>query len=149
MKQKFLIVASRFNELITQSLVESARKTLDQSGVKKDNIHLAWVPGAFEIPVTAAKAARSKYYDAIICLGAVIKGETKHFDFVAGPCAAGAMNVSVETGVPIIFGVLTTDTVEQALNRAGLKYGNKGSEAAHTALQMVDTLTKIDEWTKQ
>mgnify|MGYP003684125125 CR=1 FL=1 len=148
MADKILIVAGRFNELVTRSLVDGAVQTLQDSGINEKDIYTSWVPGAFEIPVVAAKAARSKGFSAVICLGAVIKGNTAHFDYVAGPAASGIMNVSIETEVPVIFGVLTTDTVEQALNRAGLKLGNKGSEAAQTALQMIKTLNKVDEWSK-
>lgn len=141
MSQRYLIISARFNELITRSLTQGAQEVLTEAGVQVDTI---WVPGAFEIPVLAARAARSKRYAAIVCLGAVIKGETPHFEYVAGPCASGLMNVSIETGIPVIFGVLTTHTVEEALNRAGLKQGNKGSEAAHTALTMVQTLKQFD-----
>ena len=148
MADKILIVAGRFNELVTKSLVEGAVDTLKDSGIEESNIHTAWVPGAYEIPVVAAKAARTKGFSAVICLGAVIKGNTAHFEYVAGPAASGIMNVSIETEVPVIFGVLTTDTVEQALNRAGLKLGNKGSEAAQTALHMIKTLKKVDQWSK-
>ena len=143
---KVLIVAGRFNEMRSRSLVDSAKQTLSDAGLAEDDVKLAWVPGAYEIPVVAAKAARGKAFDAVICLGAVIKGETAHFEYVAGPVASGLMSVSVETEVPIIFGVLTTNTVEQALNRAGLKLGNKGAEAASTALTMIDTLRKVSEW---
>ncbi|SMF69774.1 6,7-dimethyl-8-ribityllumazine synthase [Pseudobacteriovorax antillogorgiicola] len=148
MAEKVLIVAARFNELVTRSLVDGAVQTLKDGGLQDNQIFTTWVPGAFEIPVVAAKAARSKGFDAVICLGAVIRGNTAHFDYVAGPAASGIMNVSVETEVPVIFGVLTTDTVEQALNRAGLKLGNKGSEAAQTALQMIQTLKTVEEWSK-
>lgn len=143
MSLRHLIVAARFNELITKSLVESALSVYQEHGLA-DTVDVVWVPGAFEIPVTAAKAARSQRYASIICLGAVIRGETAHFEYVAGPCASGLMNIGIETGVPTIFGVLTTNTVEQALNRAGLKLGNKGAEAAHTAITMVKTLKQFD-----
>jgi 6,7-dimethyl-8-ribityllumazine synthase len=143
MTQRYLIVAARFNELITKSLVGGAQEVLTAAGHGADH-ELIWVPGAFEIPVVAAKAARSGKYAAVICLGAVIRGDTPHFDYVAGPCASALMNIGVETSVPVIFGVLTTDTVEQALNRAGIKLGNKGADAAHTALSMVKTLRQLD-----
>ena len=149
MAEKILIVAGRFNELVTRSLVDGAKDTLIENGYSEEQIFTSWVPGAFEIPVVAAKAARSGGFSAVICLGAVIKGNTAHFDYVAGPAASGIMNVSIETEVPVIFGVLTTDTVEQALNRAGLKLGNKGSEAAQTAVQMIKTLKNIDQWSKK
>jgi 6,7-dimethyl-8-ribityllumazine synthase len=143
MSLRHLIVAARFNELITKSMVESALAVYQEQGLG-DTVDIVWVPGAFEIPVTAAKAARSKRYASIVCLGAVIRGETAHFEYVAGPCASGLMNIGIETGVPTIFGVLTTNTVEQALNRAGLKLGNKGAEAAMTAITMVKTLKQFD-----
>lgn len=132
-----LIVCGRFNEMITRNLLAGALDALTEAGVKQETV---WVPGAFELPVVAATAARSGRYGAIVCLGAVIRGDTPHFDHVAGQAASGLMSVSVETGVPVIFGVLTTDTVEQALNRAGLKHGNKGSDAARAAVQMMDVL---------
>lgn len=143
MAERYLIIAGKFNDLIGKSLVEAATKTFADAG-KSSQLETVWVPGAFEMPVTAAKAARGGRYAAIICLGAVIRGETPHFEYVAGPCSSALMGISVETGVPVIFGVLTTNTVEQALNRAGLKYGNKGAEAAVTAIQMVDTLRQLD-----
>ena len=143
MSLRHLIVAARFNELITKSLVESALSVYQEQGLA-DTVDLVWVPGAFEIPVVAAKAARSQRYASIVCLGAVIRGETPHFEYVAGPCASGLMNIGIETGVPTIFAVLTTNTVEQALNRAGLKLGNKGAEAALTAITMVKTLKQFD-----
>lgn len=143
MSLRHLIVAARFNELITKSLVESALSVYQDQGLG-DTVDVVWVPGAFEIPVAAARAARSKRYASIVCLGAVIRGETPHFEYVAGPCASGLMNIGIETGIPTIFGVLTTNTVEQALNRAGLKLGNKGAEAALTAITMVKTLKQFD-----
>ena len=139
MAERILIVAGKFNDLIVKSLVGAAHEVLREAG-KSDLVDTIWVPGAFEIPITAAHGARSKHYAAIICLGAVIRGDTPHFEYVAGPCASACMGISVETGVPVIFGVLTTNTVEQALNRSGLKLGNKGTEAAQTALQMITTL---------
>lgn len=140
---QYLIVAGRFNEMVSRSLVEGALQTFEENKIGKDQLNTIWVPGAFEIPVIAAKAARSKKYRAIICLGAVIRGDTAHFEYVAGPCASALMNIGVETEVPVVFGVLTVDTVEQALNRAGLKLGNKGSEAVHTALATVHALDKV------
>lgn len=148
MADKILIVAGRFNELVTRSLVAGAVDTLKAAGIHDQQVYTSWVPGAFEIPVVAAKAARSKGFAAVICLGAVIRGNTAHFDYVAGPTASGIMNVSIETEIPVIFGVLTTDTVEQALDRSGLKLGNKGSEAAKTALEMIKTLKDVEEWSK-
>lgn len=143
MSLRHLIVAARFNELITKSMVESALSVYAEHGLA-DTVDVVWVPGAFEIPVTAAKAARTKRYASIVCIGAVIRGDTPHFEYVSGPCASGVMSVGVETGVPVIFGVLTTNTVEQAMNRAGLKLGNKGGEAAQTAITMVKTLKQFD-----
>lgn len=146
MKASHLIIAARFNEMITQALVDGAVRTFQEAGLSDDEIKRIWVPGAFELPVAAARAARSGAFKSVICLGAVIRGETPHFDYVAGPCASGLMNISIETGIPIVFGVLTTDTVDQALNRAGLKYGNKGADAANTALRMTTVLEQIDKW---
>lgn len=143
MKQKYLIIVARFNELITRSLLTGATETLNDAGVLDENIQVAWVPGSFEVPVVAAKAARSGHYAAVICLGAVIRGETPHFDFVAGQAASGLMAVSIETEVPVIFGILTTDTIEQALSRSGVKGGNKGRDAAQGALEMVRVLAQV------
>jgi 6,7-dimethyl-8-ribityllumazine synthase len=143
MSLRHLIVAGRFNEMISKSLVDAALAVFKEQGLG-ELVDLVWVPGAYEIPVTAAKAARTKRYASIVCLGAVIRGDTPHFEYVAGPCASGLMSISIETGIPTIFGVLTTNTVEQALNRAGLKLGNKGAEAAMTAITMVKTLKQFD-----
>jgi 6,7-dimethyl-8-ribityllumazine synthase len=140
--QKFLIVVARFNDLITRCLLSGAEDVFKDAGIRSD-AEVVWVPGCFEIPIVAAKAARSGKYAAIITLGAVIKGETPHFDFVAGECARGVMNVGLETGVPVIFGVLTTNTVEQALNRSGIKYGNKGRDAALAAIEMAAVVAQI------
>lgn len=139
MADKILIVVGQFNELVTKSLADAAVEVLKKANVEFQTI---MVPGAFEIPVIAARAARSKKFAAVVTLGAVIRGETPHFEYVSGPCASACMSISVETGVPVIFGVLTVNTVEQALNRAGLKLGNKGAEAAHTALTMIETIKK-------
>lgn len=148
MKNNVLIVSAKFNEMVVEPLVQGALTTLKNHGFADDQIDMISVPGAFEIPSITARAARMKKHQAIICLGAVIRGETPHFEHVAGPCASGLMNVSIETGIPIIFGVLTTDTIEQALNRAGLKYGNKGSEAAAAALSMMQVVNTVDQWGK-
>jgi 6,7-dimethyl-8-ribityllumazine synthase len=134
--QKYLIVVARFNETITRCLLAGAQETFEEKGVTSDNAEVIWVPGCFEIPAVCAKAARSGQYAAVVALGAVIRGETPHFDFVAGEAARGIMNVTLETGVPVIFGILTTNTVEQALNRSGIKYGNKGRDAASAAIEM-------------
>lgn len=145
MTDRYLIVAARFNELVTKSLVSGAQSTLGAAKVADRDIDLIWVPGSFELAPLAAKAARSGRYAAIIGLGAVIRGETPHFDLVAGQAAAGCQKAAIDTGVPIIFGVLTTDTVEQALNRAGLKSGNKGSDAALSALAMSQAMRQLQE----
>jgi len=132
------IVASRFNELIVSKLVGGALDALKRHGVDEANVELAWVPGAFEIPLIAKKMAESGKYDAVITLGAVIRGSTPHFDYVCSECAKGVASVAIHTGVPTIFGVLTTDTIEQAIERAGTKAGNKGWEAATAAIEMAN-----------
>lgn len=142
--RKFALVASRFNDLVVSRLVEGAKDGLLRHGVSDDDLTLALVPGAYEIPLVAGKLAASGRYDAVITVGAVIRGSTPHFDYVAGEVAKGVAQESLRTGVPIIFGVLTTDTVEQALERAGLKAGNKGWEAALTALEMVSLLPALN-----
>src|SRR5262245_66406589 len=132
---RFAIVAARFNQLIVDSLVAGARDAFRRHGVADDAVDLAWVPGSFEIPLVARKLAATKKYAAVICLGAVIKGDTDHYDHVASGAASGIAQASLSTGVPVIFGVLTCDTLEQALNRAGGKAGNKGFEAAASAIE--------------
>lgn len=132
------IVASRFNELITSKLISGAKDALIRHGVDENNITLVWVPGAFEIPLAAKKLAEKKEFDAIISLGCVIRGATPHFDYVCNEVAKGVATASLETSVPIAFGVLTTDTIEQAIERAGTKAGNKGFEAAVTAIEMAN-----------
>ncbi len=139
-KQRFGIVAGRFNELITSKLVSGALDALERHGVAETNIDLAWVPGAYEIPLVAQKMAQSGKYDAIICLGAVIRGSTPHFDYVAGEAAKGIAQVALQNGLPVIFGVLTTDSIDQAIERAGTKAGNKGYDAAVTAIEMCNLL---------
>jgi len=141
---RFAIVAARFNSLVTESLVAGCRDSLSRHGVAEDAIDLAWVPGSFEIPLAARKLAATGRYVAVVCLGCVIRGETSHYDHVAGQAAAGVMQAAMSTGVPVIFGILTTESVEQALNRAGLKSGNKGAEAAMTAIEMVNLLARIE-----
>lgn len=133
--QRIGIVVSRFNEFITNSLLEGAESTLKRHGVLEENIEVAWVPGAFEIPFAAKKMAHSKKYDAIITLGAVIRGATPHFDYVCSGVSSGVATASLDSGVPVIFGVLTTETIEQAVERAGTKAGNKGAEAAAAAIE--------------
>ena len=141
--KKFGIVISRFNELISTQLLSGARDCLLRHECKNDSITVAWVPGSFEIPLAAKKMAQSSKYDAIICLGAVIRGGTPHFEYIASEVSKGVANVGLETGVPVIFGILTTDTIEQALERAGIKAGNKGWDAALSSIEMVNLLTKL------
>ncbi len=145
MAARYLIIVSRFNDTITKSLLSGAQDTLQEAGVESNHVDTLWVPGAFELATVAAQAARSKTYAAIICLGAVIRGDTPHFDLVAGQAAAGLQRVGIDTGVPVIFGVITTDTVEQALTRSGIKGGNKGVDAAQSALSMVKTMGRLAE----
>lgn len=140
---RFGIVAARFNRFVTDRLVEGAVDTLVRHGVETDGIDCAWVPGAFEIPLVARKMAETGRYRAVITLGAVIRGATPHFDYVAGHCAGGIARLAGECDVPVVFGVLTTDTVDQAIERAGSKAGNKGSDAALAALEMSSVLEKI------
>ena len=136
--EKFCIIISRFNEFIGSKLLSGAIDELVRHGIKEETIDIIWTPGAFEIPVIAKKAAKTCKYDAIITLGAVIKGATGHYDFVAAEVSKGIAHVSLDTGVPVIFGVLTTDNLEQAIERAGTKAGNKGSEAAKAAIEMAN-----------
>ncbi len=137
------LVCSRFNGLVTDRLLAGARDGLERHGVDEGSITVAWVPGAFELPLAALRLAASAEYDAVVCLGAVIRGATAHFDHVAGQCAAGLQRAQLDTGVPVVFGVLTTDTVEQALDRAGGKAGNKGFDAAAAAIEMADLLRQL------
>jgi 6,7-dimethyl-8-ribityllumazine synthase len=137
------IVAARFNEFITSKLVGGAVDTLVRHGADDQAIDVAWVPGAFEIPLLAQRLAASGKYDAVICLGAVIRGATPHFDYVAGEVAKGVGQVGLAAGLPVIFGVLTTDTIEQAIERAGSKAGNKGCDAAMAAMEMVSLLKAL------
>jgi 6,7-dimethyl-8-ribityllumazine synthase len=141
--KKFGIIVSRFNSFVSERLLEGALDTLLRSGAEDGAIDVVRVPGAFEIPVMAQKMAKSGGYDAIICLGAVIRGATSHYDLVANEAAKGIAQVGMETGVPVIFGVLTTDTIEQAIERAGSKAGNKGSESALAAIEMINLLSQI------
>ena len=134
------IVASRFNEFITAKLLGGAQDALLRHEVREEDIEVAWVPGAFELPLMAAKMARSGRYDAVLCLGAVIRGATSHYDLVCNEAAKGIASVGLETGVPVLFGVVTTETIEQAIERAGTKAGNKGYDCAVSALEMVDLL---------
>jgi 6,7-dimethyl-8-ribityllumazine synthase len=140
---KFAIVISRFNEFIGSKLLSGAIDALERHGVDESSIEIAWVPGAFEIPLVAKKMAKTGRYDSVICLGAVIRGSTPHFDIVANEVSKGIAHIGLETEVPIIFGVLTTDSIEQAVERAGTKAGNKGFEAAVTAIEMANLLKEI------
>jgi 6,7-dimethyl-8-ribityllumazine synthase len=141
---RFAIVVARFNELITEQLLAGAQTAFDQHGVSAEAIDVARVPGSFEIPLVARRLAESGRYAAVVCLGAVVRGATAHFEHVAHQASTGVARASYETGVPVIFGVLTTDTVEQALDRAGVKSGNKGYEAAVDAIEMADLVRQID-----
>ncbi len=141
---RFAIVVSRFNELVTRRLLEGALDGLRRHGADDDDVTVAWVPGAVEIPVVAAKLAASGDYDAVITLGAVVRGATSHFDYVNSMVASGVGRAASDSGVPVVFGVLTTDTMEQALDRAGGKVGNKGTEAAVTAVEMADLMRRLD-----
>ncbi|KKX99868.1 6,7-dimethyl-8-ribityllumazine synthase [Paraclostridium benzoelyticum] len=140
---KIGIVVGRFNEFIVSKLLGGALDGLKRHGVDEDSIEVSWVPGAFEIPLVAKKMAQSKKYDAVICLGAVIKGSTPHFDYVCAEASKGISSVSLSEELPVIFGVLTTDTIEQAIERAGTKAGNKGYDAAVTAIEMANLLKLI------
>ena len=141
--EKFCIIISRFNEFIGSKLLSGAIDELKRHGVSEDHIATVWVPGAFEIPLIAKKVAKTEKYNAIITLGAVIKGSTGHYDYVCAEVSKGVASVSLETGVPVIFGVLTTDNIEQAIERAGTKAGNKGSDAAKTAIEMANLVKLI------
>jgi 6,7-dimethyl-8-ribityllumazine synthase len=140
---RFAIVVSRFNHFITEHLLSGAEDALQRHGVAAEQITVVWTPGAFEIPLVAQKMAQSGKYQAVICLGAVIRGATPHFDYVAAEVSKGIAAVGLATGVPVVFGVLTTDNIEQAIERAGTKAGNKGWEAAVTALEMTDLLGQL------
>lgn len=140
---RIAIVASRYNDFVVDRLYNGARKTLNRHGIEDDSITLVQVPGAFEIPVAVKSILDRKEFDAVITLGAIIRGETPHFDYIAGECARGIAGLSVDTGIPVIFGVLTVDHAEQALNRAGEEDRNKGSEAALAALEMVGVLEQL------
>ena len=141
--QKVGIVVGRFNEFISSKLLDGALDGLKRHDVSDDDIEIAWVPGSFEIPLTAKKMADTGKYDGIICLGAVIRGETPHFDYVSNEVSKGVAKVGLDTEIPVIFGVLTTDTIEQAISRAGTKSGNKGFEAAQSLVEMVNLFESI------
>ena len=138
------IVVARFNEFITSKLLGGAIDGLKRENVKEENIEVAWVPGAFEIPLIAKKMADSKKYDAVICLGAVIRGATSHYDYVCAEVSKGVAQVSLNAGIPVMFGILTTDTIEQAVERAGTKAGNKGFECAQGAIEMVNLIRELN-----
>src|SRR5262245_39419827 len=140
---RFALVAARFNHFVVEHLVGWARDALARHGVAEDAVDLAWVPGSFEVPLVAHRLAKSGKYAAIVCLGCVIRGDTDHYDYVAGEAAKGIAQAALATGVPVIFGILTCDTLEQAINRAGAKAGNKGFEAALSAIEMVNLLRQL------
>ncbi len=141
--KKFGVIASRFNDFITNRLLEGCADTLLRHGAKENDVEVVWVPGAFEIPVLAQRMAKSKKYDAVICLGTVIRGSTPHFDYIASEVAKGVAHVSFSTGVPAIFGIITADSIDQAIERAGTKEGNKGRDAALSAIEMANL---VDEF---
>ena len=140
---KFGIVVGRFNEFITHKLLGGALDALKRHGVEEEDIEIAWVPGAFEVPLVAKKMAGLKRYDAVICLGAIIRGATPHFDYVAAEVSKGVAKVGLDSDLPVVFGVITADTIEQAIERAGTKAGNKGWDAANTALEMANLLKEF------
>ena len=141
---KIGIVAARFNEFIVSKLIGGAEDALKRHSVREDDIELAWVPGAFEIPLIAQKMAHSKKYDAVICLGAVIKGATSHYDYVCAEVSKGIATVSLNSNIPVMFGVLTTDSIEQAIERAGTKAGNKGFDVAVSAIEMCNVIKTLE-----
>jgi 6,7-dimethyl-8-ribityllumazine synthase len=140
---KFGLVVSRFNEFITQKLLDGAQDALLRHGVNQEDIEIAWVPGSFEIPLIAKKLAQTKRYDAVICLGAVIRGGTPHYEYIAAEVTKGIAKVSLDTGLPVIYGVITADTLEQAIERAGTKQGNEGFKAAVEAIEMANLAKSI------
>ena len=143
-RQRFAILVSRFNEFISSRLLSAAVDTLERHGCRTGDITAIWVPGAWELAATARRAALSGRFDAVICLGCVVRGETPHFDYVAGEAAKGIAQVGLEAKVPVVFGVLTADSLEQAINRAGAKAGNRGADAAMTAIEMVNLFAQLD-----
>ena len=138
------VVAARFNEFITSKLLSGAMDGLVRHAVREEDVHVAWVPGAFEIPLIASKMAKSGKYDAIICLGAVIRGSTSHYDYVCSEVSKGIAAVGLDSGIPVLFGVLTTENIEQAIERAGTKVGNKGYDCALSAIEMVNLIRQIE-----
>jgi len=141
--KKFGIIASRFNDFITKELVSGCMDTLTRHGANNEDLSITWVPGAFEIPLVAQRLAKAKSYDALICLGTVIRGSTPHFDYIASEVAKGVAKVSLDSGFPVIFGIITADTIEQAVERAGTKEGNKGRDAAMSAIEMANLLPQL------
>lgn len=141
--KKFGILASRFNDFITKELISGCVDTLVRHGVRDEDLVIIWVPGAFEIPCLAQRLAKSKSYDALICLGTIIRGSTPHFEYIAQEAAKGIAKVSCDTGLPVIFGIITADTIEQAVERAGTKEGNKGRDAALSAIEMANLIEKL------
>ena len=141
--RSFAVVASRFNEFIVTPLLDGARDAIKRHGGDEQAVDVAWVPGCYEVPLAAKRMALSGRYDAVICLGVVIRGSTPHFDYVAGAASSGVSSVALETGIPTIFGVLTTETIEQAIERAGTKAGNKGFEAAVSAIEMASLMKEL------
>lgn len=141
--KKFAMVASRFNDFITKGLISGCTDTLVRHGADEKDLVVIWVPGAFEIPIAAQRLAQAKSYDAVICLGTVIRGATPHFDYIASEVAKGVAKVSQDAGLPVIFGIITADTIEQAVERAGTKDGNKGRDAATSAIEMANLFTQI------
>ena len=141
--KKFGIVVARFNEFITGKLIDGALDTLVRHGAKEEHIEVVWVPGSFEIPAVARKIARKKKYDAVICLGCVIRGDTPHFDYIASEVSKGVALAGFESDIPVVFGVLTTDTIEQAIERAGAKAGNKGADSALAAIELIDLYQQL------
>ena len=145
--RSFGVVAARFNEFVVKPMLDGALNAIERHGGDLETVDVAWVPGSYEIPLVAKKMALTGRYDAVICLGAVIRGSTAHFDYVAGGAANGIAAVSLETNLPVVFGVITTETIEQAIERAGTKMGNKGFEAAVTAIEMADLMTRLEQET--
>ena len=141
--KRFGIIASRFNDFITKDLIDGCLDTLLRHGARDEDISVTWVPGAFEIPLTAQKLTKSKSMDAVICLGAVIRGSTPHFEYIASEAAKGIARVCLDSGLPVIFGIITADTIEQAIERAGTKEGNKGRDAALNAIEMANLTEKL------
>ncbi|GMU21946.1 MAG: 6,7-dimethyl-8-ribityllumazine synthase [Phycisphaerae bacterium] len=148
-KQRFALIVSRFNEFISSRLLSAAVDTLERHGCGLGDVTVIWVPGAWELPQAARRAARSGQFDAVVCLGCVIRGETPHFDYVAGEAAKGIAQAAFESDLPIIFGVLTTETLDQAINRAGAKTGNKGADAALAAIEMANLYMRLNESTRR